>query len=183
MRRKKKKSPSWIDIKRIINSFEKKQLVELTGDLYRLSTINKDFLHARFSLGEDPLEPYKRIIQNGIHPYLEGNETLDIQSATEAISHFSKAIDDAKGEAELMVFFVECGNNFTLSYGDIDEDFYDSLLSMYEKALETVFELPIKEQKTFRDRLHEVMVSASDIGWGYHDGLCDLYYKAFPTED
>jgi len=31
-----------------------------------------------------------------------------------------------------MVFFVECGNNFTLSYGDIDDDFYDSVLLMYE---------------------------------------------------
>ena len=46
-----------------------------------------------------------------------------------------------------MVFFVECGNNFTLSYGDIDDDFYDSLLLMYEKAIQNVTELSPEEQK------------------------------------
>ena len=183
MTRKKKKAPNWIDVKKIINSFEKKQLVELIGDIYRLSSANKDFFHARFSLGEDPLEPYKRIIQNAMHPYLEDNETLDIESANEVIDQYSKAVDDASGEAELMIFYVECGNNFTLSYGDIDGDFYDSVLFMYEKAIETVIELPAKKQKLFRERLHEVMASASGIGWGYYDGLSDLYYKTFPTED
>ena len=122
MTKKTKNAPRWIDVKRIITGFDKKQLVELVGDLYRLSMANKDFFHARFSLGEDPLEPYKRIIQNAIHPYREDNEILDITSATEAIRHYSKAVDNVKGEAELMTFFVECGNNFTLSYGDIDRE-------------------------------------------------------------
>ena len=183
MTKKTKNAPRWIDVKRIITGFDKKQLVELVGDLYRLSMANKDFFHARFSLGEDPLEPYKRIIQNAIHPYREDNEILDITSATEAIRHYSKAVDNVKGEAELMTFFVECGNNFTLSYGDIDEDFYDELLLMYEKAIETVMEIPLTEQKEFRERLHEIMTSASGIGWGYHDGLCELYYKAFKTKE
>lgn len=183
MTRKKKEVPNWIDVKRIITGFDKKQLVELAGDLYRLSMANKDFFHARFSLGEEPLEPYKRIIQNAMHPYLEDNETLDITRATDAIRHYSKAVDDAKGEAELMTFFVECGNNFTLSYGDIDEDFYDALLLMYENAIETVMELPTMEQEAFRARLQEVMSSASGIGWGYHNGLCELYHKAFETKD
>jgi len=63
------------------------------------------------------------------------------------LSGYSKAIDDIKGETELMVFFVECGNNFTLSYGDIDDDFYDSLLLMYEMAIQNVTELSPEEQK------------------------------------
>jgi len=49
-----------------------------------------------------------------------------------------------------MVFFVECGNNFTLSYGDIDDDFYDSLLLMYEKAIQNVTELSPEEQKVLQ---------------------------------
>jgi len=183
MTRKNKKTSSWTDVKKIINSFDKKELIGLVGDLYRLSTANKDFFHARLSIGVDPLKSYKRIIQNAIHPYLEDNETLDIERANDAIKHYSKAIDDPRGEAELMTFYVECGNNFTLSYGDIDEDFYDSLLSMYEKAIDIIIELPVNEQKAFIERLHEVMTSASGIGWGYYDGLCALYYKAFSADD
>ena len=182
MARKKKKTPSWIDVKRNIKSFNNAQLLELIGDLYRLSENNKQFFHARFSLSEDPLESYKRIIQDAIHPYLEDNETLDIGRAEDAIERYSKAIDDVKGETELMVFFVECGNNFTLSYGDIDDEFYDSVLRMYEKAVQNVTELPTEEQKVFKERLHEIMDSASGIGWGYHDGLPELYYVSFPDD-
>jgi hypothetical protein len=182
MARKKKKTPSWIDVKRNIKDFNKDQLLELIGDLYRLSENNKEFFHTRFSLSEDPLESYKRIIQDAIHPYLEDYETLDIGCAEDAIERYSKAIDDVKAETELMVFFVECGNNFTLSYGDIDDDFYDSVLLMYEKAIQNATELSPKEQKVFKERLHEIMKSASGCGWGYYDGLRELYYKSF-TDD
>lgn len=182
MARKKKKTPSWIDVKRNIKSFNNAQLLELIGDLYRLSENNKEFFHARFSLSEDPLESYKRIIQNAIHPYLEDNETLDIERAEDAIERYSKAIDDVKGETELMVFFVECGNNFTLSYGDIDDEFYDSVLRMHERAIQNVTKLSTEEQKIFKELLHEIMDSASGIGWGYHDGLRELYYESFPDD-
>jgi hypothetical protein len=55
----------------------------------------------------------------------------DIGRSEDAIDRYSKAIDDVKGGTELMIFFVECGNNFTLGYGDIDDDFYDSVLLIY----------------------------------------------------
>ncbi len=178
----KNKAPSWIDVKKQIKKFDKQQLIDLVGDLYRLSSDNKRFFNTRFSLNKDPLESYKRIIQGSIHPYLEDNEVLDIETANEAIKSYSKAVDNPQGEAELMVFYVECGNNFTLSYGDIDENFYDSVLDMYELAIETVQELPIDEQKGFRERLYEIMESASFIGWGYADGQSGLYHKAFSDE-
>lgn len=182
MAKKKKKNPSWVDVKRKIKGFNKDQLLELIGDLYRLSENNQDFFHARFLLGEDPLESYKQIIKDALHPYLEENELLDIERAENAIARYSKATAGVNGETELMIFFVECGNNFTLSYGDIDEEFYDSMLLMYEKAIANAKELPPKEQDLFKERLREIMDSASGIGWGYHDGLCDLYYETFPTD-
>ena len=56
----KNKTPSWVDVKKQITPFDKKNLIELVGDLYRLSEDNKRFFHTRFSLGKDPLEPHKR---------------------------------------------------------------------------------------------------------------------------
>ena len=182
MAKKRKKSSSLIDVKRSIKGFKNAQLLELIGDLYRLSENNKEFFHARFSLSEDPLKPYKRIIQDAMHPDMEDNENIDMGRAEAAIKRYSKARDDIKDETELMVFFVECGNNFTLSYGDIDDDFYDSVLRMYEKAIQNVTELPAEEQGVFKERLHVIMDSASGIGWGYYDGLCDLFYESFFDE-
>ena len=63
------------------------------------------------------------------------------------------------GEAELRVFYVECENNSTVSYGHIDEDFYDALLDMYEYAIETVLDTPKEEQKAFQIRLKAIMDS------------------------
>ena len=147
-----------------------------------LSISSRGTCEAPSVVGEDPLESYKRIIQDAIHPYLEDNETLDIGRAEDAIKRYSKSIDDVTGETELMVFFVECGNNFTLSYGDIDEEFYDSLLRIYKKAIQHAVELPAEEQNVFKERLHEIMHSASGIGWGYHDALHELYYESFPDD-
>lgn len=182
MPRKKKKTVSWTDVNRSLNKFDNNQLIDLIGDLYHLSENNKVFFHTRFSLNEDPLEHYKKIIRGAIHPYLEDGETLDIGIAEGAIERYSKAANDIIGETELMIFFIESGNNFTLSYGDIDDEFYDSLLLMYEKAIQNVRELSLKDQKEFENRLFEIMNSASGIGWGYYDGLRDLYHEAF-TDD
>lgn len=182
-RKKKRNIPSWTDVKTAISSFDNEQLIELIGDIYRLASTNKDFLHTRFDLGDDLLGSYKQIIQNSLNPYLEDDEDLDFESANEALSRYSKAVDNPKGESELMVFYVECGNNFTLSYGDINEDFYDSLLEVYENAIETVQELPSDEQEEYRKRLFDILESASGIGWGYYDGLCNLFYGSFPKAD
>jgi hypothetical protein len=182
---KKKKESSWNDIKKSIEQFDKKQLVDLLRDVYRLSPDTNDFFHTRFptKTSEDHLLRYKKIIQDSIHPYLEDNELLEVEKATEAINRYSKAVDNPIGEAELRIFYVECGNNFTLSYGDIDEEFYDALLDMYEYAIETVQETSKEEQKAFQERLKAIMNSASHIGWGYGDSLGDLYYRAFAGDE
>jgi len=82
-----------------------------------------------------------------------------------------------------MTYFVECGNQFTVEYGDIGESFYEALLRMYARAINKVFSLPDKDQKEFRARLRRVMVTSDRIGWGYHDGLCEQYYEAFSEDD
>ena len=90
---------------------------------------------------------------------------------------------DLAGVTELMVFFVECGNKFTVNFGDIDEDFYDALNRMYRRAIKNIPNLPEEYQGKFQDRLKDIMTSSSGIGWGYHDMLCDDYYSAFPDEE
>lgn len=180
--KKKPQESSWKEIEDIISQFEKAQLIGLIRDLYRLSSDNKNFFITRFSIGDNPLSEYKKIIQNSVNPSLEDGERWNIKKANEAINRYLKTVDNPVGEAELRVFYVECGNNFTLSYGDIDEDFYAAMLEMYEYAIETVLELRAKERDEFKNRLQNIMESAKGIGWGYYDGLCDLYFQAFPEK-
>jgi len=183
MARKKTDRASWSDVKTTIAGLDPTELIKLIGDLYRLSKSNKDFLHARFSVGEDPLKPYKQIIQDAMYPDVMRDKPIGISRGKRAISDYSKAVGDIRGEAELMVFFAECGNRFTVDFGDIDENFYDALLHMYARAVDKVLELPEPEQGELRERLHDIVTSSSGIGWGYHDGVVDLYYGAFPDDE
>mgnify|MGYP006291736231 CR=1 FL=1 len=175
--------PTWSDVKSVAASLDQKQLLALLGDLYRHSRDNQAFLHARFGIGADPLGPYKVTIDECMYPDVLKNTPIQISKAKRAISSYVKAAGDPIGEAELMVFFVECGNSFTLEYGDINEGFYDALNTMYRRSIRKVLSLPEEQQGKFRDRLRNIMESSSGIGWGYHDMLCDDYYNAFPEEE
>jgi hypothetical protein len=181
--KKKQASPTWSDVKSVLARLDQKQLVQLAGDLYRLSKENKDFFHARFAVGEDPLAPYKKIVEGCMYPNVYRDEPVQIANAKRAISSYSQAVPDPLGEAELMTFFVECGNNFTVEFGDIDGEFYDALNLMYKRTIEKVLSLPVEQRSDFRERLREIMKSSGGIGWGYHDELCHDFYEAFPEDE
>ena len=183
MTKTKRRGPSWSDVKESITSLDRSELIQLIAGLYRLSEGNRDFLHARFSIGDDPIGPYKRIIEECMFPDVFKNKPIQISTAKKAINEYSKAVGDAKGEAELMTYFVECGNQFTVQYGDIGEGFYDALLRMYARAINKVLTLPEEEQHEFRERLRTIMVTSDGIGWGYHDGLCEQYCEGFPENE
>ncbi len=180
--KRKSSNPTWSDVKVPVSKLDERQLVNLVADLYRFSKENQAFLHARFGVGDDPLEPYKKTINACLYPDVYKNKPIQISKAKKAINSYSKAIGDPLGETELMFFFVERGNDFTLDFGDIDEDFYDALNGMYERAIKKVLSLPEDQRGIFQDRLKEIMTSSSDIGWGYHDMLSDDYYGAFPEK-
>ena len=179
----KRKGPTWSDVKAALVNLDKKQMLNLVADLYRLSNENKTFLNSRFEVGGNPLGPYKKIIEECMYPDIYSDKPIQISKAKKAISNYSKATGDPAGEAELMICFVECGNTFTVKFGDIDGPFYDALNRMYRRTINKVLTLSEKQQAEFKNRLKAIMTSSSNIGWGYHDMLCDDYYGAFPEDD
>jgi hypothetical protein len=180
MAKKKSKKPSWIDIKKSIKKLDSSQLIDLLKDLYQLSEENKSFLLARCLIGSDSLGRYKKVILDSLYPdVMDEHDNFEFDRADKAINAYAKATSDDEGIADLMIYYVECGNKFTLDYGDIDEFFYDALIQMYEKAVKIVFKMPKKKQETFRKRLKTIMMSANGIGWGYYDDLCHYYSEAF----
>jgi hypothetical protein len=72
----KTRGPSWSDVKESIASLDRSELIQLIAGLYRLSKGNRDFLHARFSIGDDPIGPYKRIIEECMFPDVFKNKPI-----------------------------------------------------------------------------------------------------------
>jgi hypothetical protein len=180
MKKKKSKEPTWIDVKRSIKDIEGVNLIKLVKELYQLSDENKNFLHACFLDGTASLKKYRKTILDSLYlDVMDDNDNFDFEKADNTITAYGKATSDNEGIADLMIYYVECGNKFTLDYGDINEAFYDALIEMYEKAVKSVSKLPKNKQEPFRKRLEKIMKSADGIGWGYYDDLCHFYYEAF----
>ena len=174
-----RKSNSWHEIEKKISKFKKKQLIELINNLYDLSAENQLFFRTYFSNQDDLLKPYKKIIQESMHPFLEENEPLNIKAAQDAVSNYILATNDLLGKFDLLCFFIECGTNFISTYDYPDDDYFETVFDAFEDAVNIAIESPEKEQIQFQKRLYELIKSASYTGYGFQDELKILYNKHF----
>ncbi len=82
--------------------------------------------------------------------------------------------------ADLMLFYVETGVQFTNDFGDINETFYSSIESTYLAVLKLIRNEGLLDK--FSDRARKVVNDTIDIGWGFHDDLFDVYYQFYDDE-
>jgi hypothetical protein len=170
-----KKKPTWKDVKVVLVEKEKAELLKLIADLYSSSADNKSFIHSRYSVGGETLEPHRSIISESLYPDVYKNKPIRLSIGKKAISDYFKATKDKAGQLELMVHYLETGNQFTVDFGDIDEQFYSSLESMFERTLTELRKQSTDVQEKYVSRLEEVVSSARNIGWGYFDYISDIF--------
>src|ERR1700730_17310598 len=103
VKRQSKSQPSWTDVTAKLASFDRKDLLGLIQDLYTAHKDNQTFLHARFGVGEDALQPYKQIINRWVSPDAFKKQDISVVKARQAISNYKKAVGESAGLAELMV--------------------------------------------------------------------------------
>ena len=172
------KNTTWKDVRSILVKKEKPELLNLIRDLYLYRNDNKTFIHSRYFIGKEPLEAYRKIITESLYPDVYSNKPIRLSRGKKAISDYFKATKDKNGKLELMVHYFETGNKFTVEIGDINEQFYSSLESMFERILSTLKEQPPEVQEKYYSRLEDIVNSARNIGWGYYDyirALLDEY--------
>src|ERR1039458_9769766 len=87
----KKTSPTWIDVKAKVADFDRAGLLGVLQDLYAGSKDNQAFLHARFGLGGDVLEPYKVIINRWLWPDVLKNQFTSVSAAKKTIADYNRA--------------------------------------------------------------------------------------------
>ncbi len=168
------KKETWKDIKAILVQKDTSELLKLIADLYSLNKANKSFLHARYSTGEKTLEPYYGIISDALYPDVCKNKPVRVSVGKKAISDYFKATKDRQGKIELMVHYVELGTRYTTEYGDMDENFYFGLESMFQKILQELGSEPEDVVNIFMPRLEDVAIMAGKTGWGYKETLDEM---------
>lgn len=178
MTSKKSSDPTWSDVKAKRLDFDRAGMLRLVRDLYSASKDNQNFLHARFELGNDVLEPYKAIIERWAWPDIDRNQDYSVAKAKKPIGDYRKAIGRPEGLAELAVFYCEQAIGFSNEVGLDDGGYYDAFCGMFEQALNTVMALAEAERQPLIDRLEEVRLSGQGIGWGVEDDLNALWQGA-----
>ena len=174
------RAASWKDVKTVLSQQSMPELLQLIRDLYALRPEVKDFLHARFLTSEQTLAPYKHTIQQSLAPDVIHGEDIELSRGRKAISDYKKATHDAMGTLDLMTYYVECGTQFTVDYGDIDEGFYESLASMFTQVVKILQHSDQETIARFLPRLKGIVRQARGIGWGYYDAIAETLAEAFP---
>ena len=161
--------PTWTDVKAKLASFDRKDSLGLIQNLYATHQANRIFLHARFGLGEEALSPYKKTIARCLWPDSFRNQDTSVLKAKKAIAEYKKAIADAAGLAELMVFYCEQAAGFSSDLGYQDESYFDALVRMFNQAVATANGLPVGSRDALIVRLDRVRSISHELGYGVGD--------------
>src|SRR6266852_5497296 len=145
-KREPKSQTTWTDVKAKLAAFDRAALLDLLHHLYAAHKENQMFLHSRFGLGEDVLEPYKKTIDRWLWPDVMRNQDTSVSQAKRAISDYKKAVGDPEGLAELMVFYCERAAGFCSDISNDDEGYFDALVRMFERALKLANALSIERR-------------------------------------
>lgn len=176
-KREPKSQPTWTAVKAKLDAFDRAGLVDLLHDLYAAHKDNEAFLHARFGLGDDVLEPYKKTIDRWLWPDPLRNQDTSVSKAKQSIAHYKKAVGDPAGLTELMVFYCEQAAGYCHDIGYQDEGFFDALVRMFEQALQSTNTLPANGRDSFIARLDRVRKISHAFGYGVGDDMDYLLAK------
>src|SRR6266481_1673837 len=122
-KRESRTEPTWTDVKAKLAVFDRTAPLDLIHHLYAAHKDNQAFLHARFGLGSDVLEPYKETLDRWLWPDVLRNQDTSVVKAKQAISSYRKAVGEPAGLAELMVFYCERAAGFCSDIGYQDESY------------------------------------------------------------
>jgi hypothetical protein len=164
------------EIKKALKSYDKESLVSILLDCYKQSRDVKNYIHILLNPEEaieDLYQKSKKQILVEFFPQ-RGFGKLRLAVAKKAITEFKNLSNDELTTIDLMIYYVEVGVDFTNIYGDIHEQFYDSMISMYGNVINKI-KGKIDIYYRFNERLETIVKKTDGIGWGFHDNLSYLF--------
>ncbi len=164
------------EVKAELQNLDKETLIKHIAELYKKYKPVKEYFEYFVNPNEkDILRKYKEQVREGFFPKRGYQFRLSI--SRKAISDFRKLGTSSEGLCELLLYFVECGVELTTDYGDIDENFYISMENTFHKALKAMDSAGVL--KKFKNRALKIVNGTEHMGWGFHDGLSDVYMEFF----
>ena len=162
-----------------LNTMDKEELITIISDLFKTNKTAEARLNLLF-LGEEYgnalLEKYKKQLYKIFNPSNIVRTGFSLEKAQQILSDFADMCGDGRWYGDLALYFAECATDFTMSYGDINEEFYDALGDAYRDAV-TIARRDEEMYKLWKDRLEYIYHEFSGFGWGMDDFITEEYYS------
>nr|WP_253951962.1 DUF6155 family protein [Xylanibacter caecicola] len=157
-------------------SLSKEQITDIVLDLYDARKEARDYLEFYFAPDcNAELEKCKKIIRNEFFPTHGFSEKPSFAQCRKVISDFQKLKTEPTFVADLMLFYIEQGCEYTLEFGDMWKQFYTTLEGIFDKAMRFIFLNGLLS--VYYERIEKLIDSVSGFGWGFYDTLQDIYSK------
>ena len=124
-------------MKRSLSTLTEKELRNLISTL--CSANSENALLVKLYLNDNSvLDSFEKKIEKALDP-----DRFSFREAKHYLSAIKKFCTDPQSVAELFVFAAETGNDITMEYGDIDENYYCSMENLFEASCKLVKNLPL----------------------------------------
>ena len=163
-------------IKKLLKSMTKDEIITMVLELYSARKEAKDYLEFYAEPDEQgKLEEYKDIIREEFYPKRNREPQMRFSVCRKAVSDFKKLKPPADAIAELMVSYMEWAIQATYDYGDLWEQYYDSVEGNFSKTIDFIVENDL--WKKYDDRLQQCVKLSSHSGYGFGDTIDDIYFN------
>ena len=154
---------------------EKNELIALIVKLYKNDKMCRNMLDKEFG-GEEVQAALLANAKKQLYDIFFSKASLSLRNAKAVLSGFKKTVQNKEDYFDLELYYVELGTAYTNEYGDINEAFYSSLISVFADFCENVKRSGRSDfLYSVRKRLDRLSEEAQGIGWGYEYEIGRLY--------
>lgn len=166
-------------LKKELQKLTKAQLIEQVLELYDAYKPVKEFY--TFYLKPDEkaaTEQYRKRIVQEFYPNTKSFEPkLRFSEAKKAIAEFTALKPSPEQIADLLMTLAEMACKFTYDFGDMTEQYYNSCLTNYERALAYLQKHDLLEP--FKHRSKQCLKYASPCGYGFPDEMNEIFDRYY----
>lgn len=164
------------ELRQFLSALTKEQVIDMMLELYGDRKEAKEYLDFRLSPNyATELEKCKDIIRNEFFPKRGCPKDPSFAKCRKVISDFRKLKPNPQDVADLMLYYIEQGCQFTVMFGDMWEQFYTTMETNFDKAV--CFIVTNGLLPSYDERIESLIQSVEDCGWGFFDSLTDIYHK------
>ena len=167
-------------LKKELQTLTKEQLIEQILVLYDAYKPVKEYYQTYLNPNnmDDLFDKYKAVIVQEFYPKTKSrNPKLRFSVAKKAITDFAALKPHPLLLANLMIILVETACEFSFESGDLYEQFYNSTVSNFERALKYRKKEGVLED--FKWNCEECLRYAEPCGYGFPDEMEDVFEEYY----